>query len=207
MQEVLSQDPKPSPLSIALVSDFFYPNLGGVEMHIYSLAYCLSELGHKVTIITKSYDNRQSVRYISLGIKCYYLPISSWPLGNIIYPVCTAGINLPLLRSILVREQITICHMHQTTSTLAIETSLYAWLMGITTVITDHSTWDLAGLGILDINKIWKLFQKQHHYICVSHAVRENYIVRSNLCPTNTSTIPNAIDCSKFKPDPTKRFP
>lgn len=28
------------PLNIAIVSDFFYPNLGGVEMHMYALGYC-----------------------------------------------------------------------------------------------------------------------------------------------------------------------
>ena len=28
------------PLNIAIVSDFFYPNLGGVEMHMYALSYC-----------------------------------------------------------------------------------------------------------------------------------------------------------------------
>lgn len=36
------------PLRIALVSDFFYPNMGGVEMHIYHLANCLIRRGHKV---------------------------------------------------------------------------------------------------------------------------------------------------------------
>jgi phosphatidylinositol glycan class A protein len=34
---------------VALVSDFFYPNMGGVEMHIYQLAHCLIQRGHKVT--------------------------------------------------------------------------------------------------------------------------------------------------------------
>ncbi len=29
-------------------SDFFYPNFGGVENHIYQLSQCLLSLGHKV---------------------------------------------------------------------------------------------------------------------------------------------------------------
>ena len=33
---------------ILMVSDFFYPNFGGVESHIYYLSQCLLELGHKV---------------------------------------------------------------------------------------------------------------------------------------------------------------
>ncbi|XP_028291955.1 phosphatidylinositol N-acetylglucosaminyltransferase subunit A isoform X2 [Gouania willdenowi] len=34
--------------SICMVSDFFYPNMGGVESHIYQLSQCLIEKGHKV---------------------------------------------------------------------------------------------------------------------------------------------------------------
>jgi hypothetical protein len=35
-------------LRIAIVSDFYYPNMGGVEMHMYQLATCLIKRGHKV---------------------------------------------------------------------------------------------------------------------------------------------------------------
>jgi hypothetical protein len=31
-----------------MVCDFFYPNFGGVENHIYQLAQCLLDQGHKV---------------------------------------------------------------------------------------------------------------------------------------------------------------
>jgi phosphatidylinositol glycan class A protein len=33
---------------ILMVSDFFFPNFGGVESHIYYLSQCLLKLGHKV---------------------------------------------------------------------------------------------------------------------------------------------------------------
>jgi hypothetical protein len=33
---------------ILMVSDFFYPNFGGVENHIYQLSQCLIDQGHKV---------------------------------------------------------------------------------------------------------------------------------------------------------------
>jgi len=64
--------------SIALVSDFFVPNLGGVEMHMYNVAQCLMELGHKIIVITSSYaDERIGVRYLSNGLKVYYLPTTN----------------------------------------------------------------------------------------------------------------------------------
>jgi hypothetical protein len=33
---------------IAMLSDFFYPNVGGVEGHIYQLSQCLIKRGNKV---------------------------------------------------------------------------------------------------------------------------------------------------------------
>jgi phosphatidylinositol glycan class A protein len=62
-------------LRIALVSDFFVPNLGGVEMHMYNVAQCLIELGHKIVVLTTSYaDERIGIRYLSNGLKVYYIP-------------------------------------------------------------------------------------------------------------------------------------
>jgi len=34
----------------SMVSDFFYPNFGGVESHQYQLAQCLIKRGHKVRL-------------------------------------------------------------------------------------------------------------------------------------------------------------
>ena len=55
-----------------MVCDFFYPRLGGVEMHIWSLSQHLIRLGHKVIVLTHSYDNRKGVRYLPGPLKVYY---------------------------------------------------------------------------------------------------------------------------------------
>ena len=76
---------------IAMVCDFFYPRLGGVEMHIWSLSQHLIRLGHKVIIITHAYNgrnksgdddsnddfggggrHRKGVRYLPGPLKVYY---------------------------------------------------------------------------------------------------------------------------------------
>lgn len=41
-------DAPPQQLRLLMVSDFFYPNTGGVESHIYQLSQCLLARGHKV---------------------------------------------------------------------------------------------------------------------------------------------------------------
>lgn len=40
---------EPGKHRILMVSDFFYPNFGGVENHIYYLSQCLIKEGHKVS--------------------------------------------------------------------------------------------------------------------------------------------------------------
>ena len=40
-------------VNILMVSDFFFPQLGGVESHIYNISYCLKSKGHKVIVLTR----------------------------------------------------------------------------------------------------------------------------------------------------------
>lgn len=54
-----------------MVSDFFYPNMGGVEEHIFNLSQCLISRGHKVIVLTHSYGERVGVRYMTNGLKVW----------------------------------------------------------------------------------------------------------------------------------------
>ncbi|KAL0383341.1 UNVERIFIED_CONTAM: Phosphatidylinositol N-acetylglucosaminyltransferase subunit A [Sesamum calycinum] len=65
-----------------MVSDFFYPNFGGVENHIYYLSQCLIKLGHKVFVMTHAYNNRSGVRYMTGGLKVYYVPWKPFLMQN-----------------------------------------------------------------------------------------------------------------------------
>ena len=55
-----------------MVSDFFFPNFGGVENHIYELAQCLIKHGHHVVVMTHAYGDRTGVRYITNGLKVWF---------------------------------------------------------------------------------------------------------------------------------------
>lgn len=60
----------------------------------------------------------------------------------------------------------------------------------------------------IHLNKVMKFTMcSVDHAICVSNTCRENLVVRATLPPEKISTIPNAIDPSKFTPDPSARFP
>jgi phosphatidylinositol N-acetylglucosaminyltransferase subunit A len=92
-----------------MVSDFFYPNMGGVEGHIFQLSQCLLELGHKVIVITHFYNERKGVRYMTNGLKVYYLPIVPFYNQCILPTVYTSA---SIIRDIFIRERITIVHGH-----------------------------------------------------------------------------------------------
>jgi len=191
--------------NICLVCDFFYPRLGGVEMHIYQLGQCLIERGHKVIVVTHGYGNRQGVRYMTNGLKAYYCPLTpfadqdTWP---------TFYGFFRLFRNILIRERIDIVHAHQATSVLGHECLLHAKTMGYKAVYTDHSLFGFSDAACIHINKVMKFYLSDvDHAICVSHTNRENLVLRASLNPYNSSTIPNAVDSARFTPDPSQRNP
>ena len=184
---------------IAMVCDFFYPRLGGVENHIYSLSQHLIRLGHKVVVITHAYDDRKGVRYLPGPLKVYYCPILPMTDQDAL-PTFTA--TLPLLRSIFIRERIQIVHAHQATSTMANESIVYASMLGLATVYTDHSLFAFDDLASVILNRVLQTtLSTVDAAICVSHVCRDNLILRARLDPQRVvAVIPNAVDPSKFTP-------
>eukprot|EP01114_Cavostelium_apophysatum_P009560 TRINITY_DN22723_c0_g1_i1.p1 TRINITY_DN22723_c0_g1~~TRINITY_DN22723_c0_g1_i1.p1 ORF type:complete len:451 (+),score=77.19 TRINITY_DN22723_c0_g1_i1:100-1452(+) len=191
--------------NIAMVSDFFYPNMGGVEMHLYQLSQCLMKRGNKVVIITHFYGNRKGIRYLSNGLKVYYLPYL--PIYNQ-STLPTAVLMFPLIRCILIRERINIVHCHQAFSCLGHECMLHARTMGYKVCFTDHSLFGFADASSILMNKVLKFSLTDiTHVICVSNTSKENTVLRASLDPKNVSVIPNAVDSTVFTPDPSKRSP
>ncbi|XP_028655633.1 phosphatidylinositol N-acetylglucosaminyltransferase subunit A [Erpetoichthys calabaricus] len=188
---------------ICMVSDFFYPNMGGVESHIYQLSQCLIERGHKVIIVTHAYGNRKGIRFLTKGLKVYYLPL------KVMYNQSTATTifhSLPLLRCIFVRECITIVHSHSSFSVLAHDALFHAKTMGLHTVFTDHSLFGFADVSSVLTNKLLTVsLCDTNHIICVSFTSKENTVLRGALNPEIVSVIPNAVDPTDFTPDPSRR--
>mmetsp|Transcript_26994 Transcript_26994/g.38701 ORF Transcript_26994/g.38701 Transcript_26994/m.38701 type:complete len:469 (+) Transcript_26994:51-1457(+) len=213
---------KPPPASelfrIAIVCDFFYPRLGGVESHIFCLAQCLVRLGHKVVIVTHAVSasdygssssssagvigsgKRTSVRYLPGPIKVYYCPFL--PMSRSIGACLpTFVVSFPLVRHILTRERIDIVHAHQATSPLGNESLVYASTLGLATVYTDHSLFGFNDVASVVLNQVLSAtLSTVDACIAVSHTLRENLILRAKLDPQNVFAIPNAVDATKFQP-------
>lgn len=78
-------------LTILMVSDFFYPNFGGVENHIYYLSQCLIVLGHKVNI---------SLKYRGVGrevVSSFYAPLFLQKFPILLNRLSPLGCNLFLV--------------------------------------------------------------------------------------------------------------
>ncbi|CAM8879251.1 unnamed protein product [Rhodiola kirilowii] len=185
---------------ILMVSDFFYPNFGGVENHIYYLSQCLLKLGHKVVVMTHAYGNRSGVRYMTCGLKVYYIPWKPFLMQN---TLPTFYGTLPIMRTVLIRERISLVHGHQAFSTLCHEALMHARTMGYKVVFTDHSLYGFADAGSIHMNKVLQFtLADVTQAICVSHTSKENTVLRSGLPPEKVYVIPNAVDTAMFKPAP-----
>ena len=184
--------------NIAMVSDFFYPQPGGVELHIYHLSQRLIARGHSVIIITHAYKDRTGVRTLTNGLKVYYVPYL------VLYRECTFPTvfsAFPTLRQIFIRENIDIVHGHGSFSSLCHEAILHGNTMGLKTVFTDHSLFGFATVGSILGNKLLKFtLTDVGHVICVSNTCKENTVLRASLDPSCVSVIPNAVVSSDFEP-------
>ncbi|KAI4256589.1 MAG: hypothetical protein LQ352_002028 [Teloschistes flavicans] len=186
------------PHNIAMVSDFFFPQPGGVESHIYQLSTKLIDLGHKVVIITHAYKGRTGIRYLTNGLKVYHVPFF------VIYresTMPTVFSFFPIFRNIVIREEIEIVHGHASLSSLCHEAILHARTMGLRTVFTDHSLFGFADAASILTNKLLKFtLSDVDHVICVSHTCKENTVLRASLDPLMVSVIPNAVVAENFEP-------
>jgi phosphatidylinositol glycan class A protein len=213
---------------IAMVSDFFYPRLGGVENHIYSLAHELIRLGHHVVVITHAYrkegmhgvhflhkkDNHGSISTSTstnnsnksdngTTLKVYYCPIVPM-VDEDSLPTFTA--TLPLLRWIWHRERIDLVHAHQATSTLANESVVYACALGWPAVYTDHSLFNLHDLAGIILGRVQTTtLATVDAAIGVSRACRTNLQQRTQLDDARLFVVTNGVAAHNFLPDPSKR--
>ena len=191
---------------ICLVSDFFFPNMGGVESHLFQLSQRLLERGHDVFIVTHAYGDRNGVRFVNNYLKVYYLPLVPF-YNKSILPTIVG--SLPLLRHILRSEKVDIVHGHSAFSTLAHEALFIGAVCDVgATVFTDHSLFGFADASAIVTNAFLKYsLANTDHCICVSHTGKENTVLRSSVPKERVSVIPNAVDADVFGPDYSRAIP
>ena len=151
-------------------------------------------------VITHAYPPRTGVRYLVNGLKVYYVPYAVIARQDTLPNFFAL---LPLLRTILIREEIQLVHAHQALSSMAHEGVFHAKTLGLKAVFTDHSLFGFADPGSILTNKLLKFaLSDVDHVVCVSHTGREITVLRAAVRPELVSTIPNAIVAQQFWPNP-----
>lgn len=188
-------------MRIALVSDFFYPTLGGVQEHLYFYARELIKLGHQPTIITPKIPfsgdietwwpkdlPREVYKQVGYGLPFFV----NGSVGR-----TTVGFRVgAALKRLLTPENFDIAHLHPP-------------LIGTLPVLANHfssipmvGTFHTSFVDSFNL-RLYKFFLKRHvdklgRIICVSPVSLKS--IQNIFHDLNAEIIPNGIDTNLFKP-------
>ncbi|AYK15428.1 MAG: glycosyltransferase family 4 protein [Methanosarcina flavescens] len=119
---------------IALISDWYFPKVGGIEYSMHSLAKKLIQKGHEVHIITRSYPD---IPQYSIRDKVKIIRIKGSPIpGQQRFIMPTAYKEL---YNFLKSEKYDIINSHGLDSPLSMAALIVSRKLGFPSVVTNHS--------------------------------------------------------------------
>lgn len=184
-------------LSIALVTDMFYPDKGGVETHVRIVGEELCKLGHTVVVITHKYEDHAGMMRLGPLI-VYYLDMPVMPCNTIVPTIFT---SLCIFKKIFELHNISIVHGHQTVSPMCLEAIYHANHLNIKTVLTDHSVFEFGKFERIIVDGLVSYICKAvDRGICVSETAKINTIARTCIPSDKMCVLPNGIVPKYFYP-------
>jgi phosphatidylinositol alpha-mannosyltransferase len=182
-------------MRIALVTEFYYPHLGGVTEHVHNLALQFREWGHEVVIITANMRGQGPdaafVRRVGTSVVIY---------ANGSFARITMGWNLQRrIEEILREERIDLVHVHGGLApTFGLVAPDAAWRLGIPVVATFHSWFPRSPLCRIFRRPLQRRLDRHAATIAVSVPVVE---ALSRYFETEWDIIPNGVDTEYFHPN------
>ncbi|BAD85080.1 glycosyltransferase, family 4 [Thermococcus kodakarensis KOD1] len=183
-------------LKIALVSDWYYPKLGGVAVHMHDLALYLRERGHEVDIITNNRKTGKEDELRELGIGLVKVPGKIFPSASLNVSAFAKGYGLlePLVRGY------EVVHGHHAFTPLSLKAAMAARKLGKGSVVTTHSINYENSFTIRTMSRASYPYYRYHltyphRIIAVSKASRE-FIKRFTRVPVRI--VPNGINIERF---------
>ncbi len=182
--------PRPSSLRVALVTEYFYPHMGGICEHVHHLASELRARGHHADIITSHLqggEERPDVIRIGDSITVR----SNGSLARV-----TVGKGLRrAMRAALERGRYDVVHVHAPLTPslpmLAVDEARCA-LVG-----TFHAYFDYSVAYIFGRRYFQRLMDRLDAAIAVSPAARDS---AARYFETEWSIVPNGVDTDLFHP-------
>ena len=191
-------------MRVALVTEFYYPHLGGVTEHVHNLARTLIQLGHHAIVITSRMG--EPSRGHELG-EMDQDPSYVYRIGTsrVIYSYgsfarVTIGHGLRRrIRNILRREQIDLVHVHGGLNpVLGLVAPDAAGDLDIPVVATFHSWFHRSALCRIFRRPLQKRLDRHAAVIAVSQPVVEAH---ARYFEADWRIIPNGVDTSFFRPN------
>ncbi|USS40418.1 glycosyltransferase family 4 protein [Thermococcus aggregans] len=185
-------------MKIALVSDWYYPKIGGVASHMHHLAIKLKERGHEVAIVTNNRTTGKEEELEKLGIELIKIP-------GIISPFLDVNLTYGLKSSEELNEflkDFDVIHSHHAFTPLALKAVKAGRIMGKATLLTTHSIsfahesklWEALGFTL---SLFTDYLNYPHQIIAVSKAAKA-FIEHFTDVPI--SVIPNGVEDKRFSP-------
>jgi len=185
-------------VKIALVSDWYYPKIGGVATHMHHLALKLRERGHDVTVVTNGRETSRERELKELGIGLIKIP-------GVVSPILEVNITYSLKSTKELNEflkDFDVIHSHHAFTPLALKAAKAGRKMKKASVLTTHSIsfahesklWEALGLTFPLFSNYLKY---PHRIIAVSKAARA-FI--EHFTETPVEIIPNGVDDAVFTP-------
>jgi len=186
-------------VKIALVSDWYYPKVGGVASHMHNLALKLRESGNEVAIVTNYRTTGKEKELEKKGIELIKIP-------GIISPLLEINLSFGINSSEEFFEYLKdfdIIHSHHAFTPLALKAVKAGRKMGKATFLTTHSIsfahesklWEVLGLSFPVFSHYLKF---PHEIIAVSKASKS---FMEHFTDTPIRVIPNGVDDKKFHPN------
>jgi len=182
-------------MRIALVTEFYYPHLGGVTEHVHNLARQFQRLGHTAIVLTSNMEGQGHddpfVRRVGVSRVLY---------SNGSFCRVTTGWNLGKgIEKILCDEKIDVVHLHGALApTFGMAVPPVARRLGIPMVATFHS-WFPRSPGYRLLNGY---FQRQLDSIAAKVVVSEPVIsALSRYFTAEWEIIPNGVNVGYFHPN------
>jgi len=180
---------EPKKQKIALISDWFLPRIGGIELHVRDLALNLKASGQEVHVITTT-PGFHSLE----GIPIHRLKTRLLPFFKIAY---TSQLTRAL-REILLQNRFDILHSHSSVITPLAYIAIYlANQLRIPSLITNHSLLEKSVyfLKLLDTFYGWKKWPVQ--LTSISSVAAEGFMKSSG--EKKITLLPNGIETSEWK--------
>jgi phosphatidylinositol alpha-mannosyltransferase len=189
---------------IALVTEFYYPHLGGVTEHVHNLALQFHQQGHPTLVITANMETPP--RGIDLDHEAGDPPfVRRLGTSRTIYSAgsfarVTTGVGLRRhLRELFRRERIDLVHVHGGLNpTLGLVAPEAAGDLGLPVVATFHSWFASSVLCRIFRRPLQRRLDRHAAVVAVSRPVVEAH---ARYFEADWEIIPNGVDTEFFRTD------